>query len=299
MPTYSLKEIAAQIGISHIIGDINVQITEPIQIDGSNRRTDVIGWSSIKKYDQLKTIQYGAVICQNIADEDQQPNCQYLIAENPRRAFRLLLEKFFAPPQPQGIAATARIHPSVFLGQNLFIGENVVIEEGCRIGDGSVIGHNTVLKSRTIIGIGVQIGSNNTIGGVGFGYERDEDGQYSLIPHIGNVVIEDGVEIGNNTCIDRGVLGSTLLRQNCKIDNLVHIAHGVEIGRNSLVIAHAQIAGSVRVGENVWIAPTASLIQKIQIGDGATIGLGAVITKDVPAGETWTSMPARKLITPT
>ena len=116
-----------------------------------------------------------------------------------------------------------------------------------------------------------------------------------IIPHVGNVVIENGVEIGNNTCVDRGVLGSTILKENCKIDNLVHIAHGVVVGRNALVIALALVAGSVEIGENAWIAPSSSILQKVKIGKNATIGMGAVVLKNVGEEEVWVGNPAKKL----
>ncbi len=295
MNQYSLTEIASKIGISHIIGDENTIIIEPIQLEAENDRSDVVMWASVKNDDVLKQIKKGAVICQHIEQEDIQPDCQYLITENPRSAFRLMLQTFFMPVEQREIARTAIIDPSVKLGKNLSIGENVVIEAGCIIGDNSTIGHNTVIKRRTHIGKGVQIGASNVIGGVGFGYEKDENGDYALIPHVGNVVIEAGVEIGNNTCIDRGVLGSTFLKENCKIDNLVHIAHGVIVGRNALVIALALVAGSVEIGENAWVAPSSSILQKVKIGKNATIGMGAVVLKNVGESEVWVGNPAKKL----
>ena len=290
-----LKNIAYNIGVTKIIGDENVGISEPVQLDENNERTDVLMWANTKNYETLKNVKYGAVICQHIETDDIQPNCQYLLAENPRSAFRLLLQTYFMEAETREIARTAVIDPSVKLGKNLSIGENVVIEKGCIIGNDTTIGHNTVIKSRTHIGEGVQIGASNVIGGVGFGYEKDENGDYVVIPHVGNVVIENGVEIGNNTCVDRGVLGSTILRENCKIDNLVHIAHGVVVGRNALVIALALVAGSVEIGENAWIAPSSAIMQKVKIGKNATIGMGAVVLKNVGEGEVWVGNPAKKL----
>ncbi len=296
MNQYSLKEIADKIDITQIIGNENILITEPIQLVEDNDRSDVIMWASVKNYDILKQVKKGAIICQKIEIEDIQPDCQYLIAENPRTAFRLMLQTYFMPVEQRQIARTAIIDPSVKLGKNLSIGENVVIEAGCIIGDDTTIGHNSVIKRRTHIGKGVQIGASNVIGGVGFGYEKDENGDYALIPHVGNVVIEDGVEIGNNTCVDRGVLGSTILKENCKIDNLVHIAHGVIVGRNALVIALALVAGSVEIGENAWVAPSSSILQKVKIGKNATIGMGAVVLKNVGESEIWVGNPAKRLM---
>jgi UDP-3-O-[3-hydroxymyristoyl] glucosamine N-acyltransferase len=144
----------------------------------------------------------------------------------------------------------------------------------------------------TIIGENVTIGCNNTIGNYGFGYEKDSDGNYFLLQHIGNVVIHNHVEIHNNTCIDRGVLGTTEIHENTKIDNLVHIAHGVVIGRNSLVIANAMVAGSVLIGENSWIAPSVSIKNKAIIAPNTMTGIGAVILKDTDRDSTYIGNPA-------
>jgi UDP-3-O-[3-hydroxymyristoyl] glucosamine N-acyltransferase len=109
------------------------------------------------------------------------------------------------------------------------------------------------------------------------------------------VEIGNGVEIGANTCIDRGTLGNTVIGDGTKIDNLVHIAHNVRIGKHCLVIAHAMIGGSCVIGDHAWIAPNAGIIQKKHIGEHATVGLGAVVLEDVPPNETWTGVPAKKI----
>jgi UDP-3-O-[3-hydroxymyristoyl] glucosamine N-acyltransferase len=165
------------------------------------------------------------------------------------------------------------------------------------MGQNVKIGHNSVILDNTIIGSNVTIGCNNTIGGIGFGYEKNEFGEYELIKHIGNVVINDGVEIGNNTCIDRGVIGSTIIGENCKIDNLVHIAHGVNIGKNSLIIANSMIAGSVTIGENVWVAPSTSIINGVKIGDNSMTGIGTVVIRDIGNNELHIGIPSKKIKT--
>lgn len=139
------------------------------------------------------------------------------------------------------------------------------------------------------------IGWNNTIGGDGFGYAREEDGALIKIPHAGNVVIEENVEIGSNTCIDRAVVGSTVIGAGTKIDNLVHIAHGVKIGKNCLIAAGAVIGGSCEIGDNCNIWVHASIKNKVKIGNGVTVGMGAVVLKDVPDGATVVGNPARIL----
>jgi UDP-3-O-[3-hydroxymyristoyl] glucosamine N-acyltransferase len=141
----------------------------------------------------------------------------------------------------------------------------------------------------------VKVGCNCTIGGTGFGYEKDENGEFQLIPHLGNVVLEDYVEIGNNTCIDRAVLGSTILEENVKVDNLVHIAHGVKVMRNSVVIANAMVAGSVVIGENSWISPSVSILNQKKVGNNALVGLGAVVIKDVEDNDIIVGNPGKSI----
>lgn len=257
-----------------------------------------IGWCSAQNGDFLSKLRSGVVLVgQELYDQfgRKDDNLILLAVSNPRSSFLQILNAFFAIKAPLGIVhSTSTIDSSVRMDKrSVNIGPNVVIEEGCVIGNNVVIGANTVVKSNTLIGDFCNIGSNTTIGGVGFGYEPNEEGVYELMPHIGNVEIGNYVEIGNNVCIDRAVMGATRIGDHAKIDNLVHIAHGVEIGSNSLIIAHAMIAGSVKVGENVWIAPSSSIRQKLHIGDNAIVGMGSVVVKNVAADTTVAGNPAK------
>lgn len=144
-------------------------------------------------------------------------------------------------------------------------------------------------------GENIKIGENCAIGLDGFGYVKDTDGTWLRFPHLGRVVIGDNVEIGSNVCIDRGALGDTTIGKGVKIDNLVHVAHNVEIGENTLVVAHSVIGGSVKIGKNVFVGMGAMIKNKVTVGDGATIGMGAVVIHDVPAGATVVGNPARVL----
>jgi UDP-3-O-[3-hydroxymyristoyl] glucosamine N-acyltransferase len=298
----TVKNILEEVDFSKVTGDTSIEINQIIPLDVDNQRRDVLMWVNTKNIDKLPLIKNGVVICsvfdffpKNTEGPLLQENCTYLQSENPRVSFYQTLKIIYPTTATPNIAESAKIASDVLLGKNISIGEHVVIEAGCSIGDNVVIGHNTVLKKGTQIHSNVQIGSNNVIGGVGFGYEHRDDGAWELIPHIGNVVIEEGVEIGNCTCIDKAVLGSTILRKNCKIDNLVHIAHGVEIGENALVIAHAMVAGSVHIGKNSWIAPGALIINQVSVGENTTVGLGAVVIKDVADNQTVVGNPARNI----
>lgn len=183
----------------------------------------------------------------------------------------------------------AEIHPTALLGKN------VVVEPGCKIGENVVLEHNVVIHAGTTIGRNSRIRSCSSVGGDGFGFERLEDGTPLRFPHLGGVVIGEGVEIGSCTAIARGTLSDTFIEDNAKIDNLVHIAHNVIVRRGAFVIACAEISGGVIVGENSWVAPNSCTHQKITIGEGALIGLGAVVTKDVLPFSVYAGNPAKKI----
>lgn len=169
--------------------------------------------------------------------------------------------------------------------------ENYEPNHKSQISQFSRIGKNTIIHEGTIIEDNVIIGDNCTIGGVGFGYHKSEQ-----IPHRGIVRIKKGTIIHSNVCIDRAVIGETVIGENVRIDNLVHIAHGVKIGDRSMIIANATICGSVIIGKDCWISPNSSIIQKVNIGDNAVIGLGSVVISDVPSGKTYIGNPAKELI---
>ena len=216
-----------------------------------------------------------------------------LIVGNPRLVFSKILKYVFTEEKNHKISI--ELNKGVKIGENVNIGKGTIVEDGVEIGDNTYIGYNNVILRNTKIGGNVTIGHNNTIGEVGFGYEKDDFGNYDLIPHIGNVEIEDYVEIGNNNCIDRAVLGSTTLKRNCKIDNLVHISHGVEVGENTLVIANSMIAGSVKIGDNTWIAPSTSIINKSTIGSNSMTGIGSVVIRNIQDNELHVGVPSKKI----
>jgi UDP-3-O-[3-hydroxymyristoyl] glucosamine N-acyltransferase len=179
------------------------------------------------------------------------------------------------------ISPSARIARGVFLGNGVFIGDEVVV------------GANSCLQHVTV-GARSSIGANCSIGGPGFGLVWSGS-KWVRFPHVGRVVIENDVEIGSNTCVDRGALGNTYLRSGARIDNLVHIAHNADIGSHALVIAHAMIAGSATIGERAWIAPSAAIMNQLTVGAGAVVGLGAVVVKSVEPGATVVGNPAKPI----
>lgn len=290
-----LDKILSTLNYLEIIGNTERLIARPVQVDADDIDENCIYWISDKRIDLQSTVSKGTVICSSKLTHFH-PECTYIIVDNPRLAFKDIVSAHFDERPVPFISHLAFIHSTAILGTDVTVDHFAVIEEGCVIGDGCIIGSHTVLKRNTVLGKEVKLGSNNTIGGVGFGYEKDLEGNYGLLPHLGNVEIADFVEIGNNSCIDRAVMGSTKIGRHVKVDNLVHIAHGVQIGENSLIIAHAMIGGSTIIGKNVWFAPSASVLNKKTIEDDAVIGLAAVVVKNVKQGETIIGNPGKPLI---
>lgn len=213
-----------------------------------------------------------------------------IVVKDPRAAFAVMASSFMSAETID--TRSNPISEMAHIGEGTHIGHNVVLGE-VSIGNNCEIGNNVVIKSGTAIGNNVEIGDNTTIGGVGFGYVDLPDGSTFQVPHLGGVKIADGVHIGSNTCIDRGSIGNTVIGENSRIDNLVHIAHNVQIGKGVFVIAGAEISGSVKIGDKAWIAPNACVREGLIIGAGAVVGLGSVVVKDVAEGTTVMGVPAR------
>lgn len=195
--------------------------------------------------------------------------------------------------QPAFIHATARIGENVFIGsfsyigknvvignnakvyQQVYLGENVIIDEGASLSPGVKIHHDCV------VGKNVCIHAGAVIGGDGFGFAPQPDGTFKKIPQIGNVVIEDNVEIGANTAIDRATIGSTIIKAGAKLDNLIQIAHNVEVGSNTVIAAQAGISGSTKIGNSVMIGGQAGIVGHIHIADGSKINAQSGVAKSI------------------
>jgi UDP-3-O-[3-hydroxymyristoyl] glucosamine N-acyltransferase len=292
-----LTEIINHLEPIKTMGNLKKEISSIKSIEDIKSFDDnSICWINSKNIKTIEQLNCGTIICSNTDNIIVNDNCTIIIVEDPRKAFAKIMNIFFKEDEPITIHNSAIIDNSVKIGQNVSIGPYTIIEKSCVIGDNVTIGANNVIKRKTIIEENVKIGSNNTIGDLGFGYEKDDSGFYQRIQHIGNVFIQKNVEISNNVCIDRAVLGSTIIGENSKIDNLVHIAHGVKIGKNTLIIANSMIAGSTTIGDNVWIAPSSSILNKLYINDNSVIGMGTVVLKDVEMNSIIAGNPGRKLI---
>ena len=217
-----------------------------------------------------------------------------LVSDNPRLSFMRAVGEYFLSPSPvPGIHPAATIHPTAMVAPSAHVGPGCVIGADCVVDDKSILHPNVTLYWGVRVGKGCVIHSGTVVGADGFGYERNEDGVLEKFPHLGGVVIGENVEIGSNVSIDRGTLGDTVIMENVRIDNQVHIAHNVFVGRDSAIIAQAMIGGSVKIGERAWIAPSAVIMNQVMIGADATVGLGAVVTKDVAEGQTVMGSPAQ------
>ena len=178
------------------------------------------------------------------------------------------------------VANGAKIYPNVFLGNNVIIGENSIIHPGVKVYHDCVIGKNVVIHAGTVIGSD------------GFGFAPQADGTFKKVPQIGNVIIEDGVEIGANATIDRATIGSTLIKSGAKLDNLLQIAHNVEVGNNTVIAAQSGVSGSTKIGNNVMIGGQAGIVGHITIGDGAKINAQSGVSKSLEPGKAVTGSPA-------
>jgi UDP-3-O-[3-hydroxymyristoyl] glucosamine N-acyltransferase len=230
---------------------------------------------------------------------------------NPYFSFIQIAKNFFQSPGPApGVHPTAIVDKSARLGENIAIGPYTIIEAGCDIGDdvcigalcyigrGTRIANRSIIFPRVYIAHGIQIGNEviiqagAVIGSDGFGYVKHE-GAYHKIPHVGTVVLEDGVEIGANCGIDRATFGETRLRRGAKLDNLIHVAHNVQIGEHTVIAAQTGISGSTKIGSGVTIAGQVGFVGHLEIGDNATFGAQAGVTKSIPPGITVSGYPAK------
>jgi UDP-3-O-[3-hydroxymyristoyl] glucosamine N-acyltransferase len=244
------------------------------------------------------------------AGEGQYGGCRIVVAQPYEAMLRAIPALYPPPPRRTGIHPTAIIGRGVILGNDVAIGPFSVVEEGAALGDGACVG------SHCDIGRGVRVGALSWLGdsvtlypgavlgervrlhaGVrvasdGFGYVQS-GGRHEKIPHVGRCIIEDDVEIGANSTLDRGSVDDTVIGAGTKIDNLVHIAHNVRIGRLCLIMAQVGIAGSVRIGDGCILAGQVGVSGHHDIGAGARLAAQAGVFGDVPAGETWSGYPAR------
>ena len=310
MKSYSVHEINAILG-GEIIGKTTQYITAPEQLEAANESE--ISFIGNKKYEKFWATSKAsvAIVNDDIAIEPGE-NRAFIKVKNADLAMSQVLE-LFAPATPlfhtdihptavidataticngARIGAGCYVGPKVVIGENTSIYPNVTILDECTIGKNTAIWSGAVIRERCHIGNDCIIHPNATIGADGFGFRPDPQRGLIKIPQIGNVIIGNNVEIGANSCVDRGKFSSTILGDGCKIDNLVQIGHNSKLGKFCIMAGNSGLAGSVTLGNGVIIGGSASIKDHTTIGDGAIVGAGSGVTGDIPAGKTMLGYPA-------
>ena len=304
----TLKEAADFVG-GVVFGNPNIEITNVAKLEDAKQGD--LSFLYLEKYQhQLDTTKASAILI-SPKFEKKRTDISYIEVKDPNVALNKIIQTFLKPIiNIHGIDSSASVHPNTIISPSAAIGKNVIISEGCKIGENSIILHNTVIMENVEIGndciiypnvtirenckLGnnVIIHSNTCIGSDGFGFIPNEKGEYEKVPQIGNVEIEDNVEIGSNVSVDRAALGSTKIKKGTKIDNLVQIAHNVVIGENSIIISQTGIAGSTKIGNNCILAGQVGVVGHIEITDNVTITAQSGVSKSIDKPGKYRGTPA-------
>ena len=300
-----LKELAEWVD-GTVIGDEEIEISGVASIEEA--QAEEITFIANPKYlPKLSQTNASAVI---VSKEVTRADKPLLCVTNPYLAFAKVLTLLSHKPyRPKGIdsktwvSPTAKLgkdltlYPFVYIGDHCSIGDRVTLYPGVYVGEDSSIGEDSTLfpnvsvYSGTVIGKRVILHSGVVVGSDGFGYVKD--GKKNIkIPQIGRVEIEDDVEIGANTTVDRAALGKTIIQKGVKIDNLVQVAHNVTIGEDSIIVAQVGISGSTKIGNNVTLAGQVGVVGHIEIGDNVMVGAQSGVTHDLPANQGYVGSPA-------
>lgn len=303
----------------------SMQIREALQAFGlSTDDHDILGVNTLEQAGPhdlcfAEAVEQAAAVARSQAalilvgeDFPEVPGKSLLRVADPRARFFDIAVHFVPAPETEGIHPGAAIHPEAKLGADVAVGAGAVIAAGVVVGAGSRIGPGAYLGPGARIGRDCLIGPNvsilrdcdigdrcilhpgATIGGDGFGFRWDGSG-HRKVPQLGSVVIEDDVEIGCNSCVDRATLGVTRIGRGAKIDNLVQVAHNVAVGRHVILVSQSGIAGSSTLGDGVVVAGQVAISDHLHVGDGARIGGQSGVVKDVPPQAALFGTPARPL----
>jgi UDP-3-O-[3-hydroxymyristoyl] glucosamine N-acyltransferase len=306
MPTYTTGQIAERIGAT-VIGDPDLPLTGFAPAD-SAKPGDLTFAENESYFARAKQSAASAILVAG----DFPPDAKTLIrVTNARVAFAQVLPLFFPEPtftagiHPSAVvAATAQVDPTAHIGPHCVVGERVKIGPGavlisqvyvgddCSVGEQTRLFPHVTLYQRSHLGKRVRIHAGAVIGADGFGYVFDGS-EHRKVPQVGQVLIQDDVEIGANTTIDRAALGATIICKGTKIDNLVQIAHNVTIGEHSIIVAQVGIAGSTKIGAYVTVAGQAGIAGHLRIGDRVTLAAQSGVMHHIPEGQKWMGSPAQ------
>ena len=290
-------------------GDVNARVSSVASLDRA--AAGQLSFCGSAKYAALLEGTAASVVLVSPDVAAGKTRAARVVVEKPQEALLSLLPRLYRVPPRQ-----AGVHPTAVIGRGARIGAEAAIGAHVHVGDGAVLGDRVTLDANCSVGAGVVLGDDvhlypnvtayagtrlgkrvavhagAVLGSDGFGYVY-RNGRHEKIPHVGRCIIEDDVEIGAGTTIDRGSIDDTVIGAGTKIDNLVHVAHNVRIGRLVLIAAQTGISGSVRIEDGVVIGGQAGLAGHHTIGKGARVAAQAGVFGDVPAGETWSGYPAR------
>ena len=294
-----------------ILGDENIVISGIAKIEEA--KEGELTFLYLSQYEKYFSLTKASAVFVKPEFKKTRQDITYLEVSDPNKAFFKIITKYFSPTFPlEGIDATAFVHASATLGENAALGKNVVISAGCKIGKNVKIFHNTVLLENVEVGddsiffqtvsvreeckIGkrVIIHSGTVIGSDGFGYTM-ENGAYVKIPQIGNVIIEDDVELGSNVSVDRAAIGSTLIKKGTKIDNLVQVGHNVVIGEHTAVSGQTGFSGSAKVGNYCVFGGQIGVAGHIEITDKVMIAAQSGVSKSVTKPGTYFGAPLKEI----
>ncbi len=306
---FSALMIASLLG-GEVVGDENASIYTVSSIEGGKKGG--LAYLSNPKFEQfLYTTKCSVVLVERDFEPKQQVEATLIKVDNVNACVLRLLEMYNAmKPKKVGISKLASISEKATIGKDCYIGDFSVVEAGAVIGDGAKIypqcyvgdnvkiGANTTLNPGVKVYEGCSIGANCilhagvVIGADGFGFAPNAQGGFDKIPQLGNVIIEDNVEIGANSCIDRAKTDSTIIHKGVKLDNLIQIGHNVEVGENTVSSAQTGVAGTTKIGSNCFIAGQVGIADHIVIGNRVKIGAKSGIDKNVPDDEIRFGVPA-------
>ena len=311
MKSFSIEQINEKLK-GEIVGSTATLITGPEQLEQANEQQ--ITFIGNRKYIKLwETSKACAAIINADIDAVPGDNRAFIKVKNADIAMAEILELFIpeAPEFEEPIHAKAVVHPSVimgtgckigagcYVGKNVQLGNYVILYANTTILDNTTIGNNTTIWSGTVVRERCVIGSycilhpNVTIGADGFGFRPSPDGKGLLkIPHIGNVIIGNGVEIGSSSCVDRGKFSATIIGDGCKIDNLVQIGHNCKMGRSCIMAGSSGLAGSVTLGDGVVVGGSASISDHVTLGNGVQVGGGSGVLSNWEDGKKILGYPA-------
>lgn len=306
-----IKQITSRLPGQEVIRDKKIILNNVAELDEANAHS-VCFFENKKFLDALKNTKAGLLLVPTNFDTSLKPETNLVLTDKPYITFMMLVQtwlKLDSPKPTSYMASSASVAHSAKIGKNVWIGENVVIEQGVQIGANSKIEANTFIGKNCSLGKGchlfpnvnlyentilkdnVIIHSGCVIGADGFGYLFHE-GKQQKIPQVGNVIIHSDVEIGASTTIDKSTIGSTVIGEGTKIDNLVQIGHNCKIGKHTIICAQVGLAGSTVIGNRVYLAGQVGVAGHLKIHDGVMVGAQSGITGDIPENAKYFGTPA-------